>query len=163
MLPALIVALPLLGAGFARLLQARPGARGHRLSHAIVPGLLGLMLIALVDTGSGGSRDEVDAHLAALSWVEQHTDPDDGIGVFKRRDGWYANRHVLLIDLPYPDDLLRGYMSAHRIGSLVVDHEHVEEDAPHWLEGRGFRVVQRFPSASGDPDAEALVLVPADT
>ncbi len=150
LVPALIL-LPLGGAGLRALWQAgRPGGAARRSSRALAV----LLVASMAASGARTRHTDHGPRLQALAWVVEH-DPGGGrIGVHRRKDGWYARRPVLLVELPCRDeDLLR---IADETGTrlLVLDLPEVAACAPHWLDGPDW--IERARFGAGD---EAVVVL----
>jgi hypothetical protein len=148
--PALLV-VPLSGSGLVTLW------RGLQKSGTVTFFLRVLVVLIVVALTASGARKRHTNHwprVWALSWVSAQTDGDERIGVPRRKDGWYADRPVMVLSTPIPDERLLAAMERHDVRLLVLDVERVEREAPHWLEGGPFDERVRF----GD-GAQAVVVL----
>jgi hypothetical protein len=88
-------------------------------------------------------RDDA-ARVNALALARVLTTPDQSIVVHRRKDGWYARRRVIVVELPCRDEDLAATMARERSTLLVLEADQLVRDAPHWLDGTRFAEVGRF-------------------
>lgn len=126
----LVAAFPVAAVGWLGIWQAVSGPRGGR----VVRALLVLALVFVFAKSVAPRRDRYAARLQALEWIREHTPPDAPIVVENRRDGWYAQRRLILARLPWDERELLSIARLHHAAYLVYDLDDLEEFLPHWLE-----------------------------
>ena len=93
--------------------------------------------------------------LEALAWIQTQTAEDARIGVHRRKDGWYAQRRVLVVSTPTDERDLFKKMASLDVDYLVFDVHRLARHMPHWLEGDVLDEVRRF----GEPGQDGEVIV----
>ncbi len=150
LVPLIVLSFPWMGAG--TLWLVRSGWPGRLLA--------GALLFTLAQAGARDYDADRGPRLQALQWVAEHGAPDRGIAVRRRRDGFYAQRHVLVVNLPCDDDVLVGRMRRYAVDYLVLGVERVQRDAPHWLDDTLFLERARFGDADGPGDEVVVLALP---
>jgi hypothetical protein len=116
-------------------------------------------IVVLAAFGGAKDRHRDDAgRLRALELARGATTPDQALVVHRRKDGWYAQRPVVVVELPCRDEDLAATMARENAVLLVLEEDQLRRDAPHWLDGSRFAEVARFSAG----DEVALVLQPRD-
>jgi len=141
MIPVVMLA-PLSGAGWLTLWHARPPWWRNTLRVLLV-----LSLLTMTLTGIRPRREYNGNRLEALAWIGSHSAPEQRFGTHRRRDGWYAGRPVVLVELPYdPHDLARK-VERHDVSYVLMDLEDVADEMPELLAPgatAGLTEVRRF-------------------
>jgi hypothetical protein len=110
-----------------------------------VRAILVLALVFVVVKSVSPRREHHATRLEALEWIRDHSPEDASIVVDRRRDGWYAQRSVILAPVSWDEQELLAFVHAHRGDYLVYELEDLEELRPHWLEQGGpVREISRF-------------------
>jgi len=146
LLPAIVVLIPLAGVGLLRL------ARGGVLTRV----LLALLLLEALRAGTEEQRQDHLGRLQALAWVAEHTPEGARFATHRRRDAWYAQRPVLVTQMPVNDADFRRLLTEHDVHTLVFDERRLLEHHPDWLGENEFEELARF----GEGEDVALVLRP---
>lgn len=142
---------PVAGLGLLALWETRR----LRVPARVVVG--GIVLLAAFGGAKDRHRDDA-ARLRALELARGATTPDQALVVHRRKDGWYAQRPVVVVELPCRDEDLAATMARENAVLLVLEEDQLRRDAPHWLDGSRFAEVARFTAG----DEVALVLQPRD-
>jgi 4-amino-4-deoxy-L-arabinose transferase-like glycosyltransferase len=134
MILAIVLLLPAAGVGLWRLSQ---NGRPWRV--------LGVLAIAVAaGAGTRAQRTHHAPRLEALTWVREHTTPDQYVVSHRQRDGWYAQRAAVTAQLPVYDQILRSRLAEFDVPYLVFRTARVESLEPHWLADGLVREVARF-------------------
>ncbi len=153
----LVLLLPLLGAGAHSMACGEWRAHAGALRRRGVTILLALITVSLLLGSVWPRRTESEPRLRALEWVRSHVPEDEGIGVRRRRDSWYADRHVITLRFPCDKQTLLTMMDTHRIACLIVDLEHYEEHLAPWVDDGTFVWWEHF-EARREADDPVIVL-----
>lgn len=153
-----VMLLPLGGAGIA---VAWNAARDRVWLTRSIRILVVLSLFAMLWSGVRARHEDHGPRLQALGWITGQTAEDERIGVHRRKDGWYAQRRVLVVPTPCDETDLLKKMRRYRVRYLVFDAGRIARHMPHWLEGKVMQEVRRF----GKPGegSEVIVLERATT
>jgi len=143
----MVLLLPIGGAGIAVIWNA---ARERAWLTYGLRLLVVLSLFAMLASGVRPRHEDHGPRLAALAWITTQTDEDERIGVHRRKDGWYAQRRVLVVQTPCDEDDLVRQLKRYEVRYLVLDAGRVSRHMPHWLDGELMRVVRRFDGAEED-------------
>jgi 4-amino-4-deoxy-L-arabinose transferase-like glycosyltransferase len=136
-----ILLFPVAAVGWLWIWEMASGPRAGRAVRAI----LVLVLVFVIAKSVSPRREHHVARLEALEWIRDRSPSDASIVVERRRDGWYAQRSVVLAPVSWDEQELLSFVHAHRGSYLVYELEDVEEFAPHWLEEGGpVRELSRF-------------------
>ena len=137
LLPAALLVLPAAGAGWLMLWNAPRARTAARV--------VCLAVVALLAIGGVKPR-HVDERplLAGLAFARDLTPEGQRIVVERRKEGWYAGRPVLLLELPCTDEALRAAMRREGAALVVLDEDSLRAAAPHWLDGSLFELLVRF-------------------
>jgi 4-amino-4-deoxy-L-arabinose transferase-like glycosyltransferase len=151
-----ILLFPVAAVGWLWIWEMASGPRAGRAVRAI----LVLVLVFVIAKSVSPRREHHVARLEALEWIRDRSPSDASIVVERRRDGWYAQRSVVLAPVSWDEQELLSFVHAHRGSYLVYELEDVEEFVPHWLEEGGpVRELSRFERK----DARTVVVMsPAD-
>jgi hypothetical protein len=123
--------------------------------------LVVLSLFAMFWSGVRPRHADHGPRLEALAWVRTQTAEDERIGVHRRKDGWYAQRSVLVVLTPPDEQNLASRMKRYQVRYLVFDIGRIQRHMPHWLEG-GMREVRRFGEPGQAGEVIVLEAVPAE-
>ncbi|MBM3985733.1 MAG: hypothetical protein FJ296_08630 [Planctomycetes bacterium] len=107
-------------------------------------GAAGVMVLLAAFGGVKDRHRDNTARVNALALARVLTTPDQNIVVHRRKDGWYAQRRVVVVELPCRDEDLAATMARERSALLVLGADKLARDAPHWLDGSRFAEVGRF-------------------
>jgi hypothetical protein len=151
----IILMLPSMGAGLVRMLTG-PRRRPLRVAVWLVTALV---LFTSADAAVRPRRDNRVTQRRALEWVAVNLEPGRGIGVRRKRDGYYADRHVIVVHVPCREDELFAAMEQRDIAWLVLKRERVAKHAPHWLTGELFETVKTI-EGSQDEGGAVVILAP---
>ncbi|MHC4846005.1 MAG: ArnT family glycosyltransferase [Planctomycetota bacterium] len=152
----MVLMLPLGGAGIA---VAWNAAREQAWLRYGLRLLVAAVLLAMLASGVRPRHEDHGPRLEALDWIQTQTAEGERIGVHRRKDGWYAQRRVLVVSTPTDEDDLFKKMARLDVTYLVFDVHRVERHMPHWLEGDGLAEVRRFGEAG--QDGEVIVFTRA--
>ncbi len=156
-LVAVMLLLPLAGAGFAWLWDAARAMSGARRAALLL--LLVAILVMQAAAGISPRRRGNPARLEALAWAREHSLPGQRLAVHRRKDGFYAQRPVLvMLDLPVRESELHDKLQRYDVALLVLDADRVQRDSPELLVDGRFIERARF----GVGDKAVIVLEPAD-
>ncbi len=140
---------PVAGAGLLAVWDATRWRAAARVS--------AVFAVALLAWGGIKPRHNDDAaRLAGLAMARTATTAEQSLVVHRRKDGWYAGRRVIVVELPCRDDELRATMARENAALLVLEEDQLLHDAPHWLDGTQFAEIGRFTVG----DETVLVLRP---
>lgn len=134
MILAVALALPLAGAGLARMWAG----------HVALRVLAILCLVVAAGAGTRAQREHHEPRLAALAWVQAHTSPAQAFVTHRQRDGFYAQRRAITAQIPVYDDILRSRLREHDAPYLVLNAADVAAHEPHWLANGLMVEVARF-------------------
>lgn len=153
-----VLCLPLAGAAMA---SAWSSARQGKRPSTGLRCLVVLSLFAMFWSGVRPRHADHGPRLEALAWVRTQTAEDERIGVHRRKDGWYAQRSVLVVLTPPDEQNLASRMKRYQVRYLVFDIGRIQRHMPHWLEG-GMREVRRFGEPGQAGEVIVLEAVPAE-
>jgi len=137
LLPAALLVLPAAGAGWLALWNVRRARTAARI--------VCLVVVALLAIGGVKPRHfDKRPLLAALAFARDRTPEGQRIVVERSKEGWYAERPVLLLALPCTDEALREAMRREGAALVVLDEDSLRAAAPHWLDGSLFELLARF-------------------
>jgi 4-amino-4-deoxy-L-arabinose transferase-like glycosyltransferase len=142
----MVLMLPLGGAGIA---VAWSAAREQPWLRWGLRVLVLLSLLAMLASGVRPRHEDHGPRLDALAWVAAQTEADERIGVHRRKDGWYAQRRVLVVTTPCDENDLLKKMERYGVRYLVFDAHRIARHMPHWLEGGPMRQVKDFSLSDG--------------
>ncbi|GJM22925.1 MAG: hypothetical protein DHS20C15_28400 [Planctomycetota bacterium] len=146
LLPAIVVLLPISGVGLLHL------ARGGTLLRV----LLALLLLEGLRAGTEEQRQDHWGRLEALAWVAEHTPEGARFATHRRRDAWYAQRPILVTQMPVNDADFQALITEHNVQTFVFDERRLLEHHPDWPTKKNLIEVARF----GQGEDVALVLRP---
>lgn len=166
MLPALVVLFPVAGMGV--LVLARAGrsalspsadAAGSASTRLGLRGWLARLLLTLallesVRAGTEAQRDDHGGRLEALRWLTTQTEPHERFATHRRRDGFYAQRPVMICALPVNEAVLRRTLAESNTRWMVFDERRLHPWHSDWFERGLVEEVARF----GEGEDVALVL-----
>ncbi|MGQ0553332.1 MAG: glycosyltransferase family 39 protein [Planctomycetota bacterium] len=154
--PALLL-VPAGGAGLAFLWGSaanRQGSLRRGLQRWLLRSLVVFTLLVQVGTGARARHSDHAPRLLALEYARQHTAADERLAVYRRKDGFYAQRPVLVLEDPLDEPAALHAMRHYGVRWLILDERQVQRDTPHWLLDPHFREEARF----GDAGDSVLVL-----
>lgn len=96
-----------------------------------------LVLLTMLESVEVAQRSYHDNHkprLESLAWIEAHSEPDQLFGTHRQRDGWYARRVPLIVELPVHTEHMAANMRKHDVPWLAFDLDKLQALQPEWLE-----------------------------
>jgi 4-amino-4-deoxy-L-arabinose transferase-like glycosyltransferase len=146
MMVPIALLLPVAGAGMASLWSK---------------GLAWRVLVALtvIETLEVAQRDYHSNHrprLESLAWIEQHSEPEQLFGTHRQRDGWYARRVPMIVELPVFTEHMAANMRVYDVPWLAFDLDKLQALQPEWLEQELLIEQVRF----GEGDETVVIYAP---
>jgi len=96
--------------------------------------LVVLTMLESVEVAQRSYHDNHKPRLESLAWIEAHSQPDQLFGTHRQRDGWYARRVPLIVELPVRTEDMAAKMRVHDVPWLAFDLDKLEALQPEWLE-----------------------------
>ena len=118
-----------------------------------------LVVLALLAPIEVAARDYHHNHLprlAALAWIEEHSEPEQLFGTHRQRDGYYAQRVPLIVELPVRTKNMAANCRVYDVPWLAFDLDKLTALQPEWIEQGLISEAVRF----GEGDETVVVYAP---
>jgi hypothetical protein len=96
--------------------------------------LVVLTMLESVEVAQRSYHDNHKPRLESLAWIEAHSEPDQLFGTHRQRDGWYARRVPLIVELPVHTEHMAANMRKYDVPWLAFDLDKLQALQPEWLE-----------------------------
>ncbi|MFT7464345.1 MAG: 4-amino-4-deoxy-L-arabinose transferase-like glycosyltransferase [Pseudohongiellaceae bacterium] len=119
-----------------------------------------LVVLALLEPVEVAARDYHGNHvprLAALAWIQEHSEPQQLFATHRQRDGYYAQRVPLIVELPVKTANMAANCRVYDVPWMAFDLDKLNALQPEWLEQGLIQEELRF----GVGDETVVVFAPA--